>query len=246
MTSSKTIPGCPVAEPARNRLRLLKLPEPKLLFGYNQALEDPRDGLTLFWPLDEGKIFGIRPAVIGTTAGIRRFWRWVDQVQRPIDDEKMSRPPFPGFEAAFNVPFGQQAVFEVSVDEEELTAACHIGDVHQRVHRVVQLYAQPIRAAVKDEAKADVWFVIIPDEVYMSCRPESTVSRETRTPFEIPISRRFSRRLVVEPVMFEELNEDARPYRYQAHFHNQLKAILLDVETPTQIIREAPLRRVTS
>ena len=240
MISSKTTASSAV-DPVTNPLPLLKLPEPKLLFGHNQALEDPRDGLTLFGPLDEGKIFDIRPAVIGTTAGIRRFWRRVEQVQRPVDDGKMSRPPFPGFDAAFNVPFGQQAVFEIPIDEEKLTAACHIGDVHQRVHGVVKLYAQPIRAAVKDEAKADVWFVIIPDEVYASCRPKSVVSREARTPVETLISKRYSRRLVTEPVMFEELNEDALPYRYQAHFHNQLKAILLDVETPTQIIRESTI-----
>jgi hypothetical protein len=47
-------------------MQLIRLPEPKLLFGHNQSVEDPRDGLTLFGPLDEGKTFGIRPAVIGT------------------------------------------------------------------------------------------------------------------------------------------------------------------------------------
>lgn len=35
--------------------KLLKLDEPCLLFQHDQAMEDPRDGLTLFGPLDEGK-----------------------------------------------------------------------------------------------------------------------------------------------------------------------------------------------
>ena len=30
--------------------------EPKLKFAYNQEVEDPRDGLTLFGPFDKGKI----------------------------------------------------------------------------------------------------------------------------------------------------------------------------------------------
>jgi len=223
------------------RLPLLKLREPKLRFGHNQALEDPRDGLTLFGPLDEGKTFGVRPAVIGTADGIRRFWRWVEQIQRPIDDRKISRPPFPGFEAAFNVPFSQRGVFEIPLDKRELIDACHIEDRHQRVHRVVRLFAEPIKAALKDEAKADVWFAIVPDEVYASCRPESVVPRNLRTPFEARISKGIARKLLSEPSFFEELNEDATPYRYQPHFHNQLKAVLLDDETPTQIIRESTI-----
>lgn len=38
---------------------LIKLTEPPLLFGHGQAMEDPRDGLSLFGPLDEGKTYGI-------------------------------------------------------------------------------------------------------------------------------------------------------------------------------------------
>ena len=48
---------------------LIKLDEPPLLFGYNQTLEDPRDGLTLFNPLDEGSVYGVRAGVIGTPEG---------------------------------------------------------------------------------------------------------------------------------------------------------------------------------
>ena len=99
-------------------MQLLRLPEPKLLFGHNQAIEDPRDGLSLFGPLDVGRTYGIRPAVIGTRAGIDRFWRWVQSIQGPVNDNKRSRPPFPGFEAAFGVPFGARGVFERVVDEE--------------------------------------------------------------------------------------------------------------------------------
>ena len=63
---------------------VIRLPEPRLLFRYDQALEDPRDGLTLFGPLDSGQIYGIRSGVVGTTAGIERFNRWVKSIQGPI------------------------------------------------------------------------------------------------------------------------------------------------------------------
>ena len=156
-------------------MRLLKLSEPKLLFGQGQAVEDPRDGLTLFGPLDSGVIFGVRPALIGTADGIERFWRWVESIQRPIDDRKFLRPPFSGFEAAFNVPFGKKGILDVKVDSKGLLDACHIGDVHQRVHRVVRLYTDRILQARNEDERADVWFVVVPDEVYRRCRPKSVV-----------------------------------------------------------------------
>jgi hypothetical protein len=195
----------------------------------------------LFGPLDEGKVFGVRPAVIGTAAGIKRFWRWVEQIQSPMDDCTPTRPPFPGFEAAFNVPFGRRPVFEIRVDELALSEACRIGDPHQRVHRVVRLFSEPIKAAIADEAAADVWFVVLPDEVYTSCRPESVVPTAERIAFESPVTKNIARRLLSEPTMFGDYNEHAEPYAYQPHFHNQLKAVLLHDEIPTQIILESTL-----
>jgi hypothetical protein len=60
---------------------LIKLSEPTLLFGYEQAMQDPRDGLTLFGPLDAGKPYGVRTGVVGTRDGIRRFNAWVGRLQ---------------------------------------------------------------------------------------------------------------------------------------------------------------------
>lgn len=47
-------------------------------------MEDPRDGLTLFGPLDESKPYGIKAGVIATAVGIQCFERWVEWVQRPV------------------------------------------------------------------------------------------------------------------------------------------------------------------
>ena len=47
---------------------MLRIKEPRLEFGYQQELEDPRDGLNLFGPYDRGlgSAYGIRAGVIGT------------------------------------------------------------------------------------------------------------------------------------------------------------------------------------
>jgi hypothetical protein len=69
---------------------LLHLPEPSLLFGYEQAVEDPWDGLTLFGPLDAGKPYGIRAGAIGTPEGLRRFENWVQKIQGLVTEPKAS------------------------------------------------------------------------------------------------------------------------------------------------------------
>lgn len=51
----------------------------------------------------------------------------------------------------------------------------------------------------------------------------------------------MAKKLISEQSMFDELNEDVAPYRYEPHFRNQLKAVLLDSNTPTQVVRETTL-----
>jgi len=39
--------------------KLIHLPEPTLLFGHGQSVEDPRDGLSLFGQFDPAQTFGV-------------------------------------------------------------------------------------------------------------------------------------------------------------------------------------------
>ena len=46
--------------------KLIHIPEPKLTFGYNQKLSDPRDGITLFGPFTRSKLVGqVNIGIIG-------------------------------------------------------------------------------------------------------------------------------------------------------------------------------------
>src|SRR5689334_21998016 len=79
--------------PRRRKPKVAVIPEPRLLFNYEQSTEDPRDGLTLFGPLEKGKPYGIRFAVVGTPDGIRRFREWLSKAQMPIGDlAEVARP----------------------------------------------------------------------------------------------------------------------------------------------------------
>ena len=227
-----------------NSPSLLKLDEPPLLFKHRQGVEDPRDGLTLFGPLDEGKPYGIRAGVIGTPDGRRRFRQWVDKVQSFItnDPPRVARPAFPGFEAAFQVPWNPEPALELNVDPAEINGRVHIDDPYQRVYQTVDLFANAIIEAIRTEdVKPEMWFVIIPDESHKCCRPKSVVARADRVEAAEKMNVRWAQRLSSEPFLIEEEAQAAVPYQYEINFHNQLKGRLLEHNAPTQIIRESTI-----
>jgi len=227
--------------------RLIYLTEPRLRFGYGQALEDPRDGLTLFGPLDRGGVYGIRAGVIGTDEGISRFIRWVKTIQTPLsvaksDAEALFRPFFPGFETVFGVPWSPTPQLQVSIDPKDLNDCLHIADRHQRVYRTVDLFAKKLADAKRqEEQQIDIWFVVIPDDVHKYCRPKSMVEAALRQQEELTVPRADARRFVKEPSLFDAVNQLVEPLRYEPDFHNQLKARLLLKEAPLQILQESTL-----
>jgi hypothetical protein len=204
-------------------------------------MEDPRDGLTLFGPLDEGKPYGIRAGIIGTQNGIRRMKRWIERIQSPIYNQpaRMARPPFPGFDAVFRIAWNPEPHIEIAVPQNELNDAVHLDDKHQRVFRTVDVYARRIIEAIKEEeSSVDLWFVVIPEKVYRYCRPKSVVEADQRLEAESKMPANVARRTQIQPLLDPQGNIDALPYHYEVDFHNQLKARLLEYRTPIQIIRE--------
>lgn len=230
--------------------QLIKLDEPRLLFQHGQAMEDPRDGLTLFGPLDEGKPHGIRGGVVGTATGIQKFKTWVDWLQRPIRLAKptAARPPFPGFEAAFRVPWNPVPSLALEIDERELKSKCGLDDKHQRVFQAVDLFANAIIDAIRnEESKPDVWFIVVPDYVRRYCRPEGIVDPADRHEWQRYFkSAKQAKTLYDAPSLFAEANSLAEPYFFKEHFRSQLKARLLEHKVATQILREGTLNNIFS
>jgi hypothetical protein len=228
---------------------LIKLHEPKLLFRHEQRLEDPRDGLTLFGPLTQAAPYGLRAGVVGTRQGIDLFRNWVESIQRPVFAEpaRLGRPPFPGFEAVFGIPWAPEPVLTVEIDRNELEGSLYLDDRPQRIFQTVELFTGPIiKALIEEEVKPDIWFVVIPDDVRKYCRPMAPpVEPELRqAAIKHFASRRAAkeemRRLEVAPALFPEfdvtMSELVEPYRYAEHFRNQLKARLLQHKISTQVL----------
>lgn len=221
---------------------LLSFPEPRLRFGFEQALEDPKDGLLLFGPPD--KPLGLRYGVIGLPAGIARFEAWAKRIVGAIDSDPdvSSSVGYPGFQTLFRTEWDPTPRVRLEVDEKDLRAAVRLTDSHQRVFNTVELFAEPIIRWVKEEdPKVALWFVVIPEKVWQLCRPRSTISKAEGVTPGVSLTHKRALRLLEAPDLFEDYNLAAEKHLYENHFHNQLKAKLLDCEAVTQIVRETTI-----
>lgn len=223
---------------------LIYIPEPKILFGYEQKMEDPRDGLSLFGPIENNLPYGIMNGVVGTKDGLQKFKTFVKLLQSPMyNSNNNTRPFFPGFEAVFRAKWDPDKTIFKEVTNSEIGKYLHHEDTHTRTYNLVSLFTEKIITAVENEdAKADVWFVIIPDEIYQYCRPNSSLPKEL-----IEVRRETKKSTAKKSInsgmvsLFEDINIANEPFKYDAHFHHQLKARLLHKAIPTQILRESTI-----
>lgn len=227
--------------------RVWHIEEPRCLFGFGQALDHPKDGLSAFGPPDQkGQPRHIRVGAIGTAVGISLLKDWLRQIQRPIlreDPDDANESTFPGFDAAFRCTLDPEPVAEIVVSPADIHAAIMKSDRHQAIYSTVTLFEEPIRRHVNDEeARADLWMVVIPDVVYDYGRPKSVPPKQSRTETDRALSHSRARRLHAEPSLFEFENEGAEAHRYEKDFHDQLKGRLLDKGAVLQIVRERTLR----
>jgi hypothetical protein len=231
-----------------NTRTLKYLSEPELRFAFNQTAEDPRDGLTLFGPLDIARPYGVRAGVIGTEKGIELYRRWVRWAQRPVgrNPTDASRPVFPGFSAAFRTEWATDPVATIVLSDQEIDERLAVTDSHQRVFGVVSLYADRLLAARReDESRPDLWFVVVPDRLKIHCRPLSNAPansvKQTNTSFRNAQSARQFKR---NQSLFQELDKEADVYLHEIDFHNQLKARLLRDQVITQGVKERTLGNI--
>ncbi len=233
---------------------LIYIEEPNVLFAHGQKCTDVRDGLSLFGPLTS--LYGIKSGVVATKEGLDIFKEYLNQIQKPIyNTNNVTRPMFPGFEAVFGCKWESKSVVFKEVTNEEIGQSMYNDSTHKRTYDLVTLFINKIIAANKnDEEKVDVWFVIVPDEIYKYCRPNSILPKDL-VQTKALISKSKAKNFQYVPTLFEEFNvelkaqeQEAKVYNYDAQFHDQLKARLLLHTIPTQILRESTLawRKITN
>jgi len=222
--------------------RLIPFSEPRLLFGHEQMLADPKDGLLLFGPPEQA--MGIHYGVIGTPEGIAQFRQWAKKLGGVIgaDPAIASSVMFPGFETIFRTPWSAEPRVRLEIDPVELNRTIRNTDPFQRVFNTVDLFAGPIRRwVIEEDAKVALWFVVVPEELWKLCRPRSTVAKVDGVKPVLPLSHGRAMALLDSPDLFDDVNEAAEKHRYENHFHNQLKAKLLGCEAVTQIVRQTTI-----
>ncbi len=229
-------------------LRLDFLPEPDLVFGEAQALPSAKDGLFLFGPLAEARTRKeIRYGVVGTEVGIGLFKAWVDAVRGFVPPKESTSPqhrPFPGFSAVFGVDLPATPACALNVSEQSIDDALYVDDRHVAIHRTVDVFASQIQRYINQEDQGiDVWFVVIPERIHTWGRPLSAPPVGLRTKSDVLVNAKLAKSLATTPSLFEEDNVAAEFFQYEVHFHNQLKARLIEGpnRAVVQIVRETTI-----
>lgn len=214
--------------------------EPELMFGHGQRAIDPRDGLTLFGPYTRGQTVSGRIGIIGTSDGISRMAKWLENIQKPVYslDNDIARPFFPGFEAAFEVSLNLQSIVPLQISSTILSNYLLYEDSHQRIHNLANLFAEELtKYKNEEETPVTVWLIVIPEEIYQYGRPKSKIPKSSDN-IKTGIKDKYSRTALL---LFDEFNDLQEAYKYELDFHNQVKAKLLKESIVTQIVREGTI-----
>jgi hypothetical protein len=222
----------------RNRIK--KIDEPEITLGYGQRTFDPRDGLTLFGPYTRKKVTNVNLGVIGTPKGIQRFINWLERIQEPVKslDGDQARPGFPGFETAFETSINFDSIKRIEIAPQQILEFLKHTDGHIRIFNLVTLYSEELIRYVKEEEEpVQIWFIVIPDDIYFFGRPKSRIPFSEEN-IRIGLTSHYSK---TQPALFKEIEALQEPYLFEKHFHNQLKARLLKDKVITQVVRESTI-----
>lgn len=220
---------------------LIYIDEPKLTFGYNQVMQDPRDGITLFGPHSRNKVAGqISIGIIGPGEQSEYVKNYLKSLNEPIfGKQDLARPYFPGLEAAYGISVNFDNIVHVDIARLNIDELLKYTDGHQRVFKLSNLYAEKlIKYSNEEHMPVTVWFVALPDEVYQYGRPKSKIPAS-----EDNIKDSLRKREINsgQAFLFDELNQLREAYDYEINFHNQLKAKLLPHKIITQLLRESTI-----
>lgn len=231
-------------------LQVLHIDEPQLQFGYAQVLDHPKDGLFLYGPHKRSKRRDIAVGLIATEAGEKLFRNWLAQilkcvrVPKPTKREKTFRPhlsDFPGLEETYGITVDPDELTVYRLSRREIEDQTAIENHHEAVSKTVDMFLAPIEDHLKDEEKTiDVWVFAVPELVFERCRPLATGRRNVElTPGEFSRKQKSKSDLP----LFGDIIDfgDERIFDDVPDFHRQVKARLLKLGQPCQLIRETTL-----
>lgn len=235
-------------EIGKQNAQLSFIAEPQVEVGYHQEVLDPRAGLMLFGPVEfDRNPREIRVGVVGAPEGIDLFSNWCREFRTHTSaggsDLNARNVPFPGFDSAFGCKWPSSPTVAKVVSRADLLNAIRIAERHHAVSKAVSLIVEQIRqATVEDDVVVDVWFVVVPEEVFLLGRPNSRVPKDKSVASDNIFTKRMASRFTPNaPSLFDEDNEAVKIFQNHTDFHHQLKNRLLELRAVTQLFRESSI-----
>ena len=220
---------------------LIYYEEPRVVFGHSQTAEDSRDGLTLFGPY-QAATGAVRVGVIGSPKGMDAYLHFAQEVNKPVFTQSGGRPFFPGFHSVFGVQWEATPKAALTLNENEIIRLTEVNNLHERTYKLVSLYLEAIKQYTQtEERQVDLWFIVIPKEIWSLCRPKSRSKGATFS--KAAMARHSTGQLSLFPEDDAKMDEYLLMYESDSDFHDQMKARILSekIATPVQIILEYTL-----
>ena len=234
---------------SEQHIRTVHIREPRLEFGYGQQDLHPKTGITLYGPARGTPKPDIRIGVIGTPEGLQHFRVWANRVQGMIDipertsKDKAQRPhlsPFPGIEETFGLRYAEDTFVEYNIHQAEIIRTIGLANKHEAVAATVALYTSKVEShQLEEETTVDMWFFVINEIIFRHCRPASKRTGVALSPGDFAKSQKRPSFLPLLEDIIDLSGETI--FDDTPDFHRQVKARMLSLQAPTQIVRETTL-----
>jgi len=112
------------------------------------------------------------------------YKEFVERINKPIfstktiygklKSDEIGRPSFPGFESVFNVKWTPIPEIHKPLLQNIIDGNLEEKNKKKRTQALVDLYLERIvRATNDDDAQVNIWFIVIPRNLYFRCKPGS-------------------------------------------------------------------------
>jgi hypothetical protein len=220
-------------------MKLFALPEPELQFAHGSHV-CPRSGIARFSVYDsilKTRRERIHIGAVGTAEGLEKLEAWLYLCSRELPSKKNAKQPnlfpaFPGFSrnTGFKAEFLFNSEIARQISKAELKEVNAVPYWHQRVAQAVDLYFNETKFLAQNRT-VDVIVCVLPESLYGKIAvggmtPEAETLDETDT---APTEEE------------DDSDEDEHMTELENNFRRLLKARVMALGRPIQIIREHSL-----
>jgi hypothetical protein len=235
---------------------LIYIEEPLMMFGNNQTSLDPRDGLLLFGPYEPLKPYSVKAGIIGPKKSIDLYRSFVKELNKPIlstrtiygrqMSDEIGRPSFPGFESIFEIQWPEKPEIFIGLDSDRINLIINAQrNKTKRTSELVDMYLEQITSvAGSEDINVNIWFIIVPRELYAACKPMSEGTDLSKATKDFLQLSKAGQSLLPFPGYEDYLSTLSRLLDASNDFHHLLKARLIQtkIQVPVQLIVESTLQ----